>query len=70
MNEPDFDITIGNLVRAALYGPDAPGTCRDCGGSGVVPDLVGMREAEAHGCGGEVWRRCPTCLGQGLGGVA
>jgi len=64
------DITIVRLVREALFGPDAPGTCRDCGGGGRVPDVGATRDAEAHGWGAAIWRICPTCRGHGIGGVA
>lgn len=58
---------ISRALRKAMGEKDEPGTCRDCGGLGVVPDMAATREAD---CGMGVWQDCPSCGGMRRGGAA
>jgi DnaJ-class molecular chaperone len=59
------EIQILRRLRDAMGITDEPGTCRDCGGGGVIPDA-----AETQATGHGVWQTCPTCNGDRRGGVA
>ncbi len=58
-------IEIARAIRAKLGMEDELGTCRDCGGSGVVPNF---EQTQATGPG--IWQTCPTCKGNRRGGIA
>ena len=58
-------IEISRKLRDLMGHPDEPGTCRDCGGSTVVPDLEATEDT-----GPGIWQTCPTCRGTGKGGLA
>ena len=59
----EADVDLGRKLRVALGHDDAPGTCHDCGGVGVVPSIEATIEA-----GRSLWRTCPTCRGVKVGG--
>lgn len=59
------EIEILRRLRNEMGIADEPGTCRDCGGRGVVPDL---EQTEDTGPG--IWKTCPTCKGDRRGGIA
>ena len=60
-----YDILVFRKLRAAMGVVDELGSCRDCGGSGVIPDGESTQLT-----GPAVWQTCPTCEGQGKGGVS
>jgi DnaJ-class molecular chaperone len=60
-----YEIEVFRRLRAALGETDKPGCCCDCGGSGVIPDSEGTQPT-----GPGVWQTCPTCEGQGKGGIS
>lgn len=62
------DITLSRALRKALGHEDEPGSCRDCGGMGVVPSAK-LTRLHGHGERG-VWEDCPSCHGLRRGGVA
>lgn len=59
------EIEILSRLRDIMGIADEPGTCRDCGGRGVIPDA---EETQVTGPG--VWKTCTTCNGDRRGGVA
>lgn len=65
MTDEEIGVKTSRLLREALGYPDEPGTCRDCGGFGVVPSLALTREHDHS-----LWIDCPTCGGSKLGGRA
>lgn len=59
------EIEIFRKLRAAMGEVDEPGTCRDCGGGGVIPNAD-----ETQPIGPGIWQTCPTCHGDRRGGIA
>ena len=59
------EIEILRRLRDEMGIAVEPGTCGDCGGGGVIPDAG---ETQAFGVG--LWQTCPTCKGDGRGGIA
>ncbi len=57
-------IEISRALRKAMGISDQPGSCRDCGGEGVVPDTNSEDDLSPG------WQTCPTCQGRRQGGVA
>lgn len=60
-----YDIEVFRKLRAAMGIVDEPGSCRDCGGNGVIPD-----GKNTHRTGPALWQTCPTCEGGGRGGIS
>ena len=58
-------VEIAKKIRAVLGIVDPPGSCRDCGGDGVVPNTDIDVDNLNPG-----WTTCPTCHGSGMGGLA
>ena len=58
-------VEILRRLREKMGYADEAGTCRDCGGGGVVPD-----PDETRTTGPGIWKTCPTCNGDRRGGVA
>ena len=66
VTDPDPRIDISRRLRTAMGFADTPGSCRDCGGNGVVPSIDADEQVE----GQAVWDTCPTCNGHSKGGAA
>lgn len=57
-------IEIDRALRKAMGISDEPGSCRDCGGRGVVPNTESEDDLNPG------WKTCPTCRGARHGGLA